>query len=92
MLSSLRTVKDAGEIALLRKAVDASAAAHVAAMKAVKPNVKEYEISALMQFEWDKRGCERPSYGPDRWFGPQLHRPALFGQHQHHERRGRRGD
>lgn len=64
MLSSLRTVKDAGEIALLRKAVDASVAAHFAAMKAVKPDVKEYEISALMQYEWDKRGCERPSYAP----------------------------
>jgi Xaa-Pro aminopeptidase len=64
MLSSLRTAKDAGEIALLRKAVDASVAAHFAAMKAVKPNVKEYEISALMQYEWDRRGCERPSYAP----------------------------
>jgi len=64
MLSSLRTVKDAGEIALLRKAVDASVAAHFAAMKAVKANVKEYEISALMQYEWDRRGCERPSYAP----------------------------
>ena len=64
MLASLRTVKDAGEVALIRKAVDASVAAHVAAMKAVKPNVKEYEISALMQYEWDRRGCERPSYSP----------------------------
>jgi len=64
LLSSLRTVKDAGEIALLQKAVDASVAAHFAAMKAVKPGVKEYEISALMQYEWDKRGCERPSYAP----------------------------
>jgi len=64
MLSSLRTVKDAGEIALLRKAVDASAAAHLAAMKAVKANVTEYEISGLMQYEWTRRGCERPSYAP----------------------------
>jgi len=64
MLASLRTVKDAGEIALLRKAVDASAAAHVAAMKAVKPNVMEYEIAALMQYEWGRRGCERASYPP----------------------------
>jgi Xaa-Pro aminopeptidase len=64
MLTSLRTVKDAGEVALIRKAVDASAAAHLAAMKAVKPNVKEYEISALMQYEWVRRGCERPSYAP----------------------------
>jgi Xaa-Pro aminopeptidase len=64
MLSSLRTVKDAGEIALIRKAVDASIAAHFAAMKAVKPNVTEYEISGLMQYEWTRRGCERPSYSP----------------------------
>jgi Xaa-Pro aminopeptidase len=64
MLSSLRTVKDAGEAALIRKAVDASVAAHVAAMKAVKPNVTEFEISGLMQYEWTRRGCERPAYSP----------------------------
>ena len=64
ILASLRTVKDAGEAALIRKAVDASAAAHLAAMKGVKPNVKEFEVSALMQYEWGRRGCERPSYSP----------------------------
>jgi Xaa-Pro aminopeptidase len=63
-ISELRRVKDAGEIALLRKAVDASIAAHIAAMKALKPNVPEYQISALLQYEWGKRGCERPSYPP----------------------------
>jgi len=62
MITAQRTVKDAGEIALIRKAVDASVTAHMAAMKAVKPNVKEYEISALMEYEWGRRGCERPSY------------------------------
>ncbi len=62
MITDERTVKDAGEIALIHKAVDASLAAHMAAMKAVKPNVKEYEISALMEYEWGRRGCERPSY------------------------------
>jgi Xaa-Pro aminopeptidase len=64
MLSSLRSVKDAGEAALIRKAVDASVAAHLAAMKAVKPNVTEFEISGLMQYEWTRRGCERPAYSP----------------------------
>lgn len=63
-LTSLRTVKDAGELNLIRKAVDASVAAHFAAFKAVKPNVTEREISALMQYEWGKRGCERPAYAP----------------------------
>ena len=64
MLSSLRTYKDAGEVALIRKAVDASVAAHFAAFKAVKPGVTEREISSLMQYEWGKRGCERPAYAP----------------------------
>lgn len=63
-LSSLRTTKDAGEMVLIRKAVDASVAAHFAAFKAVKPNVNEREISALMQYEWGKRGCERVAYAP----------------------------
>ncbi|HEY1660676.1 MAG TPA: Xaa-Pro peptidase family protein [Candidatus Sulfotelmatobacter sp.] len=64
MIESLRTVKDAGEVALIRKAVDASVAAHFAAFKAVKPGVNEREVSALMQYEWGKRGCERPAYAP----------------------------
>lgn len=64
MIAALRTYKDAGEIALIRKAVDASVAAHFAAFQAVKPGVNEREISALMQYEWGKRGCERPAYAP----------------------------
>ena len=64
MIASLRTTKDAGEVALIRKAVDASVAAHFAAFKAVKPGVNEREISALMQYEWGKRGCERVAYAP----------------------------
>ena len=64
MIGSLRTTKDAGEVALIRKAVDASVAAHFAAFKAVKPGVNEREISALMQYEWGKRGCERVAYAP----------------------------
>src|ERR1700735_1735710 len=64
MIDSLRTYKEAGKIALIRKAVDASVAAHFAAFKTVKPNVNEREISALMQYEWGKRGCERVAYAP----------------------------
>jgi Xaa-Pro aminopeptidase len=64
MIAALRTYKDTGEIALIRKAVDASVAAHFAAFQAVKPGINEREISALMQYEWGKRGCERPAYAP----------------------------
>jgi Xaa-Pro aminopeptidase len=64
LLASRRTIKDAGEIERIRKATDASIAAHLAAMRAMKPGISEREISALMQYEWGKRGCERPAYAP----------------------------
>ncbi len=64
LLASLRTVKDAGEVELVRKAVNASIAAQFAAIRVIKPGVTEREISALLQYEWGKRGCERPAYAP----------------------------
>jgi Xaa-Pro aminopeptidase len=64
MIGRMRAVKSAGEVALIRKAVDASVEAHLAAMKAVKPGVWEYQIAALMKYEFERRGCEWPSYPP----------------------------
>ena len=70
LLASLRTVKDAGEIELIRKATNASIVAQLAAIRAIKPGVNEREISALLQYEWGKRGCERPAYAPIVGSGP----------------------
>ena len=64
VLASLRTVKDPGEIELVRKATDASIAAQLAAIRAMRPGMTEREISSLLQYEWGKRGCERPAYAP----------------------------
>ncbi len=64
IVGRMRAVKSPGEIALIRKAVDASVEAHFAAMKAVKPGVWEYEIAALMKYEFERRGCEWPAYPP----------------------------
>jgi len=63
-IAEVRSIKDAGEMALLRKAADASVAAHFAALKAMKPGVTEHEIGSLMQYEFERRGCERPAYAP----------------------------
>jgi Xaa-Pro aminopeptidase len=64
LLASLRTVKDAGELALMKKAAEASMASHRAAMRAIKPGMNEREIAALLNYEQGKRGCERPAYSP----------------------------
>jgi Xaa-Pro aminopeptidase len=61
-VAEIRSIKDAGEIALLKKAADASAAAHLSVMKAMKPGVAEHELGALMEYEYERRGCERPAY------------------------------
>jgi Xaa-Pro aminopeptidase len=63
-LTRMRMVKSPAEIALMRKAVEASVDAHLAAMKAVRPGAWEYEIAALMKYEFERRGCEWPSYPP----------------------------
>jgi Xaa-Pro aminopeptidase len=60
----LRQVKDAGEIALLRKASDASIAAQRVMMKAAKPGVTERTLAGKMTEAWFENGCERPSYAP----------------------------
>src|SRR5271169_554850 len=64
LLTRMRMIKSPSELALMRKAVEASVDAHLAAMKAVHPGVWEYEIAALMNYEYGRRGCEWPSYPP----------------------------
>jgi len=61
-IAEVRSHKDPGELALIKKAADATAAAHLAAMKAMKPGVTEHQIGALMVYEYESRGCERPAY------------------------------
>ncbi len=63
-LARMRAIKSPGELALMRKAADNSIEAHLAAMKAVRPGRPEYEIAALMKYEFERRGSEWPSYPP----------------------------
>jgi Xaa-Pro aminopeptidase len=60
----LRVVKDEGEIALLRKASDASIQAQFAMMKAIKPGVTERALAGVLWNGWLNAGCARASYAP----------------------------
>lgn len=62
-VAELRLYKSPEEIALLRKACEISATAHVAAMKEVRPGMNEYEIEALIDYTFRKNGCARVGYG-----------------------------
>jgi Xaa-Pro aminopeptidase len=58
----LRIVKDAGELALLKKAADASIAAQRVMMLSAKPGVTERAIAGKIIAKLMEEGCERPSY------------------------------
>jgi Xaa-Pro aminopeptidase len=64
LLGQLRTVKDAGEVELIRKATNASIESHLAALRMIKPGLNEHDVSAVMQYQYLKHGCERPAYSP----------------------------
>ena len=49
-----------GEVALIRKATDASMASHLAALQMIKPGLNEHDMSAVMQYQYLKHGAERP--------------------------------
>jgi len=61
-LDNQRLVKDANELALMRRAADISAAAHRRAMSASQPGRHEYEIEAELLHEFRRAGSEAPAY------------------------------
>jgi Xaa-Pro aminopeptidase len=65
LTAQLRIVKDAGEIALIRKASAASVLAQRVMMQWwVKPGMTERAVAGGMTAVWMENGCERPSYAP----------------------------
>ena len=63
-LASLRQVKSESELGLIRRAVDCSIDAHLAAARELRAGLFEYEIAALMKYTFERAGCERPSFAP----------------------------
>jgi Xaa-Pro aminopeptidase len=62
LLHEMRVVKDAHELAAMRRAAEITAAAHVAAMRATAPGRHEYEIEALVEGEFRRNGALGPAY------------------------------
>ena len=60
----LRAVKSPAEFDLLKKAADASIAAQLAEMKAVRPGVTERKVAGVITEKLMEDGCERVSYAP----------------------------
>ena len=59
---AVRARKSAAELALIRRAVEVSSEGHRAAMLTANPQ-HEYELRAALEYEFTRRGAERPAYG-----------------------------
>lgn len=66
----LRARKSPAEMAVLRRAVEISAAGHRDAMRAMAPGCNEGEIQAVLEGAFRRLGGERPGYGSIVGSGP----------------------
>ena len=74
MVSSLRQVKELGEIALMRDAALLAGNVLLAALKLLKPGVREIEIAAEIDYQMRIRGAS----------GPAFESIVAFGSHSAH--------
>lgn len=63
-LTKLRLIKGEAELKLMKKAADATNAAHIAAMKALKPGMNERQIHELVVATFKKEGCPELGFPP----------------------------
>ncbi|HEY3580214.1 MAG TPA: Xaa-Pro aminopeptidase [Pyrinomonadaceae bacterium] len=62
IVHELRVIKSPDELELMQKAADIAAEAHVEAMKAARPGMREYELEALIEQVFRRHGAAGPAY------------------------------
>ena len=62
LLDDMRLVKDAHELATMRRAAAISTGAHVRAMRVARPGGTEYAIEAELLHEFRRLGAQSPAY------------------------------
>ena len=62
LLAEMRLMKDEMELKRIRKAVDISVEAHMAAMQTVRPGMYEYELESLIDSIYRKNGGTGPAF------------------------------
>lgn len=70
-IAKLRLVKDAGEIALLQRAIDITAAAQIEAMKSIRPGQYEYEVQGCIEYLFKRYGARLPAFNSICGSGPK---------------------
>jgi Xaa-Pro aminopeptidase len=62
IVDTLRSRKSSAELAILRRAIGVTVAAHKEALRAAKPGMWEYQLEALIEGAFRRAGCEGPAF------------------------------
>lgn len=62
ILVPMRQRKDSHELELLKKAIEITGLAHREAMRSIKPGMFEYELEAVIEYNFKKNGSERAGF------------------------------
>jgi Xaa-Pro aminopeptidase len=62
IVAEMRLIKEPAEIELLRASAAVARAAHGEALRQVRPGMREFEVEALIDFEFRRRGAAGPAY------------------------------
>ena len=62
VLHEMRVIKTPADIAGMRRAVEISAAGHLAAMRHARPGMHEYEVQAIVEYVFTSRGAQSRAY------------------------------
>jgi Xaa-Pro aminopeptidase len=82
-IAAIRQVKAETEIVLLEKAIDITMRAQQAAAVTIKPEVMEYEVEGIIEYEFRKSGAEGPAF-------PSIVGSGPFSSILHYDRNDRR--
>ncbi|MDO8501479.1 MAG: Xaa-Pro peptidase family protein [Gemmatimonadaceae bacterium] len=67
---ALRRVKSAAEQDFIRRAVNVTVGAQRDAMRLIEPGVNEFEVQALIEYDFRRNGADRPSFSTIVGSGP----------------------
>jgi Xaa-Pro aminopeptidase len=88
IVDSLRRRKSPAELAILRRAIRVTVAAHQEALRRVRPGMWEYQAEALVEGAFRSAGCDGPAFPSIIGSGPN----STQYHYQRNDRRMRTGD
>jgi Xaa-Pro aminopeptidase len=69
-LLALRRIKTPAELDFIRRAVNISVVAQRDAMRLIEPGMNEFEVQALIEYDFRRNGADRPSFSTIVGSGP----------------------